>query len=116
MLVMLLGEIHLRFCTAIAPTELKKALKKKKIDRFLFLFSYRYVIVAPRLLRVGASEKIVIQAFGYEQEFPATISIKSFPDKQTTYASGRIQLSPSNKFQGSVTLTVRSEALQHRCA
>lgn len=73
-----------------------------------------YVIVAPKLLRVGASEKVVIQAYRYEQEFPVTISIKSFPDKRTTFASGRIQLSPSNKFQGSVTLTIQPNDLSSR--
>ncbi|KAJ6652850.1 hypothetical protein lerEdw1_010568 [Lerista edwardsae] len=74
----------------------------------------RYVIVAPKLLRVGASEKVVIQAFGYEQEFPVTISIKSFPDKQRTYASGRIQLSPSNKFQGAFALMIQPNDLSGR--
>nr|XP_056716476.1 complement C5 [Euleptes europaea] len=70
-----------------------------------------YVITAPKVIRAGASEKVVIQAFGYEQEFPVTISIKSFPDKQTAYASGRIQLTPANKFQGSVTLTIQPKDL-----
>ncbi|XP_061459913.1 complement C5 isoform X2 [Rhineura floridana] len=59
------------------------------------------------MLRVGASENLVIQAFRYEQEFPVTISVKSFPDKRTTYASGRVQLTPANMFQGSVTLTIQ---------
>ncbi|XP_053137809.1 complement C5 isoform X2 [Hemicordylus capensis] len=73
-----------------------------------------YVIAAPKWIRAGASEKVVIQAYGYEQEFPVTISIKSFPDKRTTYASGRIQLSPANKFQDSVTLTVQPNDLSSR--
>uniref|UniRef100_A0A8D0HHQ9 Complement C5 n=1 Tax=Sphenodon punctatus TaxID=8508 RepID=A0A8D0HHQ9_SPHPU len=70
-----------------------------------------YVIAAPRMFRVGASEKVVIQAFGYEQEFPVSISIKSFPDKQRSYSSEQLQLSPANKFQGSVTLTVQPKDL-----
>ncbi|XP_054854466.1 complement C5 [Eublepharis macularius] len=73
-----------------------------------------YVITAPKLIRAGASEKMVVQAFGYEQEFPVTISIKSFPDKQITYASGRIQLTPANKFQGFVTLTIQPKDLGNR--
>ncbi|XP_042334268.1 complement C5 [Sceloporus undulatus] len=70
-----------------------------------------YVISAPKNLRVAASEKVVIQAFGYEEEFPVTISIKSFPDKQTTYAFGRTQLTPDNSFQGAVILTLQPKDL-----
>uniref|UniRef100_A0A8C3HDF8 Complement C5 n=1 Tax=Chrysemys picta bellii TaxID=8478 RepID=A0A8C3HDF8_CHRPI len=70
-----------------------------------------YVITAPKIFRVLASEKVVIQAFGYEAAFPVSISIKSFPDKRTTYASGHTQLSPANKFQGSVTLTIQPKDL-----
>ncbi|KAM9117353.1 complement C5 [Pangshura tecta] len=70
-----------------------------------------YVITAPKIFRVLASEKVVIQAFGYETAFPVSISIKSFPDKRTTYASGHTQLSPANKFQGSVTLTIQPKDL-----
>nr|XP_020664785.1 complement C5 isoform X1 [Pogona vitticeps]XP_020664786.1 complement C5 isoform X2 [Pogona vitticeps] len=70
-----------------------------------------YVISSPKILRAGASEKVVIQAFGYEQEFGVTISVKSFPDKQTTYAFGQTQLTPGNKFQGSVTLTLQPRDL-----
>ncbi|XP_077161504.1 complement C5 [Paroedura picta] len=70
-----------------------------------------YVITAPKVIRAGASEKMVVQAFGYEQEFLVTISLKSFPDKRTTYASGQIRLSPANKFQGSVILTIQPKDL-----
>uniref|UniRef100_A0A8C8RER3 Complement C5 n=1 Tax=Pelusios castaneus TaxID=367368 RepID=A0A8C8RER3_9SAUR len=71
----------------------------------------QYVITAPKIFRVGASEKVVFQAFGYETAFPVSISIKSFPDKRTTYASGQVQLSPDNKFQGSVSLTIQPKDL-----
>ncbi|XP_006120838.2 complement C5 isoform X1 [Pelodiscus sinensis] len=70
-----------------------------------------YVITAPKIFRVGASERVVIQAFGYEAAFPVSISIKSFPDKRTTYASDRTELSLANKFQGSVTLTLQPKDL-----
>ncbi|XP_034969300.2 complement C5 isoform X1 [Zootoca vivipara] len=73
-----------------------------------------YVVSSPKMFRVGASEMVVIQAFGYEQEFPVTISVKSFPDKQTTFASGRVQLTPANKFQGAVTLTIQPKDLSSR--
>ncbi|XP_058015546.1 complement C5 [Ahaetulla prasina] len=87
---------------------------------FLFLMLYgrslaqdqTYVISAPKFIRVGASEQVVIQAYGYTQEFSATISIKSYPDKIITYAFGTIQLTPANRFQGSVSLTVQPKDLR----
>lgn len=66
----------------------------------------RYVISAPKVFRVGASENIVIQVYGYTEAFDATISIKSYPDKKISYASGYISLSTENKFQNSAILTV----------
>ncbi|NXN96738.1 CO5 protein, partial [Rhinopomastus cyanomelas] len=66
-----------------------------------------YIIAAPKTFRAAASEKVVVQAFGYEKEFLVTVAIKSFPDKLTVYSSGRINLTPANKFQGAVTLTLQ---------
>lgn len=74
-------------------------------DPSLFLFQ-RYVISAPKVLRVGASENIVIQVYGYTEAFDATISIKSYPDKKISYASASVTLSTENKFQNSAILTV----------
>ncbi|XP_063172563.1 complement C5 [Candoia aspera] len=87
---------------------------------FLFLILYgrglaqdqTYVISAPKFISVGASEQVVIQAYGYTQEFSVTISIKSYPDKKITYAFGTAQLTPANNFQGSVTLTVHPKDLR----
>uniref|UniRef100_A0A8I3VYP3 Complement C5 n=1 Tax=Callithrix jacchus TaxID=9483 RepID=A0A8I3VYP3_CALJA len=64
-----------------------------------------YVISAPKIFRVGASEKIVIQVYGYTEAFDATISIKSYPDKKISYSSGYVHLSSQNKFQNSAVLT-----------
>ncbi|XP_075295627.1 complement C5 isoform X3 [Opisthocomus hoazin] len=66
-----------------------------------------YVLAAPKVLRVGASEKVVVQAFGYEEEFPVNIAIRSFPDKLAIYSSGHISLTPANKFQDAVTLRIQ---------
>ncbi|KAI1232200.1 hypothetical protein IHE44_0007266 [Lamprotornis superbus] len=66
-----------------------------------------YVLTAPKIFRAGASEKVVVQAFGYEEEFPVNIALKSFPDKLAVYSSGRISLTPANKFQDAVTLTIQ---------
>uniref|UniRef100_A0A8C0HNS8 Complement C5 n=1 Tax=Buteo japonicus TaxID=224669 RepID=A0A8C0HNS8_9AVES len=75
---------------------------------FIVLYSvYRYVLTAPKIFRVGASEKVVVQAFDYEKEFAVNIAIRSFPDKLAVYSSGRISLTTANKFQDAVTLTLQ---------
>ncbi|NXV12344.1 CO5 protein, partial [Cepphus grylle] len=66
-----------------------------------------YVLTAPKIFRVGASEKVVVQAFGYEKEFPVNIALRSFPDKLAVYSSGHMSLTPDNKFQDAVTLTLQ---------
>lgn len=77
----------------------------KNNDPSLSYFN-RYVISAPKVFHVGASENVVIQVYGYTEDFDATVSIKSFPDKKVTYSSGHVTLSAENKFQNSATLTV----------
>lgn len=87
----------------INPTEIQL------LYPFIVLYSvYRYVLTAPKIFRAGASEKVVVQAFGYEEEFPVNIALKSFPDKLVEYSSARTSLTPANKFQNAVTLTVRN--------
>ncbi|XP_035302988.1 complement C5-like isoform X2 [Cricetulus griseus] len=70
-----------------------------------------YVISAPKVFQVGTSKKVVIQAHGYPEAFDVTISIRSYPDKNTTYSSGYVNLSPENKFQNSTMLTVQAKQL-----
>ncbi|KAH0517074.1 Complement C5, partial [Microtus ochrogaster] len=70
-----------------------------------------YVISAPKVFQVGASENVVIQAHGYTEAFDATISIRSYPDKKVTYSSGYVNLSPENKFQNSAMLTIQPSQL-----
>uniref|UniRef100_A0A8B9IWI5 Complement C5 n=1 Tax=Amazona collaria TaxID=241587 RepID=A0A8B9IWI5_9PSIT len=74
---------------------------------WLGLYCFKYVLTAPKIFRAGASEKVVVQAFGYEKEFPVNIAIKSFPDKLAVYSSGHVSLTPANKFQDAVTLTLQ---------
>uniref|UniRef100_A0A8C3CRX8 Complement C5 n=1 Tax=Cairina moschata TaxID=8855 RepID=A0A8C3CRX8_CAIMO len=62
---------------------------------------------ASKVFRVGTSEKVVVQAFGYEKEFAVNVALRSFPDKLVSYSSGRISLTPDNKFQDAVTLTLQ---------
>ena len=70
----------------------------KNTDPSLSYFN-RYVISAPKVFHVGASENVVIQVYGYTEEFDATVSIRSFPDKKVTYSSVHVTLSAENKFQ-----------------
>ncbi|XP_053512135.1 complement C5 isoform X2 [Artibeus jamaicensis] len=73
-----------------------------------------YVISAPKVLRVGASENIVIQVYGYTEAFDAVISIKSYPGKEFSYASEPVTLSTENKFQNSAILTIQPKQLSGR--
>uniref|UniRef100_A0A8B9FIH1 Complement C5 n=1 Tax=Amazona collaria TaxID=241587 RepID=A0A8B9FIH1_9PSIT len=77
------------------------------VEKVLMLLELLYVLTAPKIFRAGASEKVVVQAFGYEKEFPVNIAIKSFPDKLAVYSSGHVSLTPANKFQDAVTLTLQ---------
>uniref|UniRef100_F6URG6 Complement C5 n=1 Tax=Monodelphis domestica TaxID=13616 RepID=F6URG6_MONDO len=73
-----------------------------------------YIISAAKVFHVGASENVVIQAYGYTEAFAATISMKSFPDKRFTYSSATVNLSPENKFQNSASLTIQPRDLSGR--
>ncbi|XP_039090539.1 complement C5 [Hyaena hyaena] len=70
-----------------------------------------YVISAPKIFHVGASENIVIQVYGYTEAFDATISLKSYPDKKFSYSSSYVTLSTENKFQNSAILTIQPKHL-----
>ncbi|XP_041531006.1 complement C5-like isoform X1 [Microtus oregoni] len=70
-----------------------------------------FVISAPKVFQVGASENVVIQAHGYTEAFDVTISIRSYPDRKVTYSSGCVNLSPENKFQNLTLLTIQDKQL-----
>ncbi|XP_044515895.1 complement C5-like [Gracilinanus agilis] len=80
----------------------------------MFYCSNRYIISAAKVFHVGASENVVIQAYGYTDAFAATVSMKSFPDKRFTYSSANVNLSPENKFQNSASLTIQPRDLSGR--
>ncbi|XP_016069153.1 PREDICTED: complement C5 [Miniopterus natalensis] len=75
------------------------------------VFMGLYVLSAPKVFRVGASENIVIQVYGYTEAFDAVISIKSYPDKKFSYASASVTLSTENEFQNSAILTIQPKQL-----
>ncbi|KAJ1059184.1 hypothetical protein K5549_007985 [Capra hircus] len=64
-----------------------------------------YVVSAPNVFYVGASENVVIQVHGYTKSFPVTIAVNSYPDRSFTYSSDQVNLSLENKFQSSASLT-----------
>ncbi|XP_054988078.1 complement C5-like [Sorex araneus] len=70
-----------------------------------------YVVFAPKAFCVGASEKVVIQAHGYTEPFSVSVAIKSYPDKNSIYSRGQVNLSPENKFQGSASLIIKRKDL-----
>ncbi|XP_049982730.1 complement C5-like isoform X17 [Alexandromys fortis] len=68
-------------------------------------------VSAPVVFRVGVSENVMVQAHGHSDAFDATISVKSYPDKNVTYSSGSVNLSPENKFQNATILTIQDKQL-----
>ncbi|XP_049982721.1 complement C5-like isoform X8 [Alexandromys fortis] len=71
----------------------------------------RSTVSAPVVFRVGVSENVMVQAHGHSDAFDATISVKSYPDKNVTYSSGSVNLSPENKFQNATILTIQDKQL-----
>ncbi|KAJ8413879.1 hypothetical protein AAFF_G00064770 [Aldrovandia affinis] len=63
-----------------------------------------YLITAPKILRLDAAERVVIQLFGYEQDSTFTVSLKSYPDKKQTFATESVKLTAEKGHQGVVTL------------
>lgn len=66
----------------------------------------RYLITAPKILRLDATERVVVQLFGYEESVTFTVSLKSYPDKRETYSTQSVTLTAENRYQDAVTLRV----------
>uniref|UniRef100_A0A6Q2ZDC2 NTR domain-containing protein n=1 Tax=Esox lucius TaxID=8010 RepID=A0A6Q2ZDC2_ESOLU len=67
----------------------------------------RYLITAPKYLRLDASEKVVIQLFGYTEETNVQVCLKSSMDgSHTKYAEQIVTLNAQNNFQDAVTLRI----------
>uniref|UniRef100_A0A674CVS6 Complement C5 n=1 Tax=Salmo trutta TaxID=8032 RepID=A0A674CVS6_SALTR len=66
-----------------------------------------YLITAPKLLRLDASEKVVIQLFGYTQEANVHVYLKSSMDAaHIKYADQFVTLNTQNGFLEAVTLRI----------
>ncbi|XP_043096088.1 complement C5 [Puntigrus tetrazona] len=66
-----------------------------------------YLITAPKLLRLDASEKVLVQLFGYEQELTVHLYLKNTlaPDHKE-YASQSLKLNAANNYQASASLRI----------
>ncbi|XP_075179021.1 complement C5-like [Anomaloglossus baeobatrachus] len=62
--------------------------------------------MGPREWRVGAQETVLVQAFGYRENLPMTISLLTYPDKRKTFHSQSVELNSGNNYQGQVTLQI----------
>lgn len=68
---------------------------------------YRYLITAPKLLRLDASEKVVVQLFGYDKEITVDLHLKNtLAPSYKQYASQSLKLNAANNYQASATLRV----------
>jgi len=79
-------------------------LSLKQTDVVLF---YRYLITAPKTLRLDASENVVVQLFGYDQETIVNLYLKN---TYKQYASQTLKLNAANNYQASATLRVRLQS------
>ncbi|XP_071987869.1 complement C5-like, partial [Engystomops pustulosus] len=66
-----------------------------------------YLVMGPRMWRVGAQEPVLVQGFGHDENIPVRISLLSFPDKKIQYSSQHLELTKANNFQGMVTLQLQ---------
>ncbi|CAJ0922771.1 unnamed protein product [Ranitomeya imitator] len=66
-----------------------------------------YLVMGPRMWRVGAQETVLIQAFGYKENLLITISLLSYPDKQKRFSTESLELNSDNNYQGRVTLRAK---------
>uniref|UniRef100_A0A8C1FYQ5 Anaphylatoxin-like domain-containing protein n=1 Tax=Cyprinus carpio carpio TaxID=630221 RepID=A0A8C1FYQ5_CYPCA len=66
-----------------------------------------YLITAPKLLRLDASEKVVVQLFGYDKEMTVDLHLKNtLAPSYKQYASQSLKLNAENNYQASATLRI----------
>ncbi|XP_051531363.1 complement C5-like isoform X2 [Myxocyprinus asiaticus] len=69
-----------------------------------------YLITAPKLLRLDASETVVVQLFGYDQETKVDLYLKrTLAIKDKVYAFQPLKLNAQNNYQGVATLRIMSQ-------
>lgn len=66
-----------------------------------------YLITAPKLLRLDASENVVVQLFGYDQEITVHLYLKNtLAPVYKEYAFQSLKLNAANNYQASATLRI----------
>ncbi|XP_056092292.1 complement C5 isoform X3 [Rhinichthys klamathensis goyatoka] len=66
-----------------------------------------YLITAPKTLRLDASENVVVQLFGYDQEIIVNLYLKNtLAPGYKEYASQSLKLNAANNYQASATLRI----------
>uniref|UniRef100_A0A672NTC6 Complement C5 n=1 Tax=Sinocyclocheilus grahami TaxID=75366 RepID=A0A672NTC6_SINGR len=66
-----------------------------------------YLITAPKLLRLDASEKVVVELFGYDKEITVALKLKNtLAPSYKEYASQSLKLNAANNYQASATLRI----------
>ncbi|XP_067868461.1 complement C5 [Heterodontus francisci] len=73
-----------------------------------------YLVTAPKTLRVGASETVVIQTYGYTDPLYISIILKSYPDRKKIFAEGSVTVKRENGFQGSLKFTILPKDLPRK--
>ncbi|XP_063792055.1 complement C5 [Pseudophryne corroboree] len=69
-----------------------------------------YIVMAPRLWRIGAQETVLVQAFRQQEDLPIKLSLYSYPDRRL-FTSQSLQLTPGNNFQGLANLQIQPSDL-----
>ncbi|XP_044162298.1 complement C5 [Bufo gargarizans] len=66
-----------------------------------------FLVMGPRVWRVGAQEPVLVQSFGHTENLPVRISVLSYPDKKRKFSTQHLELTPANNFQGLATLQLQ---------
>ncbi|XP_067294105.1 complement C5 [Pseudorasbora parva] len=69
-----------------------------------------YLITAPKTLRLDASENVVVQLFGYNEETTVNLYLKNtLSSNYKQYASQSLTLNAANNYQASATLRIMAK-------
>ncbi|KAI7812878.1 isoform of C5-1 [Triplophysa rosa] len=79
----------------------------KSFDVFSWRYWTKYLITAPKLLRLDASENVLVQLFGYDQETIVDLYLKkSLAPGDKRYAFQSLKLNVHNKYHAKATLRI----------
>ncbi|XP_060697079.1 complement C5 [Hemiscyllium ocellatum] len=73
-----------------------------------------YLVTAPKIFRVGATENVVVQTYGYTDSLRISISLRSYPDRRKVFSEGQVTINKENGFQASLHLTISPKDLPRK--